>query len=121
MAFAAYLVISADSGDMAKNGRSVRRNGAYRPRSASATSGQRGGEAEAAVGAVAGDHLLQARLVDGHAAGVEQLDLARVLVDAHHVVAAVGEAGAGDQADVAGADDRDPHRCVPPVALPAHS
>ena len=28
MALAAYLVISADSGDMTRNGRSVRRNGA---------------------------------------------------------------------------------------------
>ena len=36
MALAAYLVISADSGDMTRNGRSVRRNGAYSSRSTSA-------------------------------------------------------------------------------------
>ena len=41
MALATYLVISADSGDMTRNGRSVRRNGAYSSRSTSPTSGRR--------------------------------------------------------------------------------
>jgi hypothetical protein len=41
MAFAAYLVISADSGVITRNGRSVRRNGEYNSRSASPTSGLR--------------------------------------------------------------------------------
>jgi hypothetical protein len=35
---------------------------------------------------------------------VEHVDLARVDVQAHHVVAHFGQAGAGHQADVAGAD-----------------
>ena len=37
------------------------------------------------------------------------LDLARVHVEAHHVVADVGEASAGDEAHVAGTDDADFH------------
>ena len=36
-------------------------------------------------------------------------DLGRVDVEAEHVVADFGQAGAGDQADVAGADDGDFH------------
>ena len=42
----------------------------------------------------------------------ERLDLRCVLVDADHVMAEVREAGAGNQADIAGADDRDPHARV---------
>src|SRR5919108_420465 len=41
MALAAYFVISADSGVITRNGCSVRKNGAYSSRSASATSGLR--------------------------------------------------------------------------------
>ena len=41
IALATYLVISALSGDMTRNGFSVRRNGAYSSRSTSATSGLR--------------------------------------------------------------------------------
>ena len=51
----------------------------------------------------------QARLVDRDLALLQALDLGRDLVDADHVVAALGEAGAGDQADVSGADDCDFH------------
>ena len=36
-------------------------------------------------------------------------DLGRVLVDADDVVAVLGEAGAGDQPDIAGPDNRDLH------------
>ena len=55
--------------------------------------------------------------MDRDAALVQDLDLARVDVEAQHVVADFGEAGAGDEADVAGADHRDLHarssqRCV---------
>ena len=49
--------------------------------------------------------FLQARLVNGDAAGLEQFDLGRVVIHADDLVADFGEAGAGDQADVAGADD----------------
>ena len=55
------------------------------------------------------DHLAQARLVDRQAARFQHGDLPLVLVDAGHVVAALGEAGARDQADVARADERDLH------------
>ena len=40
-ALATYLVISALSGDITRNGRSVRRNGAYNSRSFSAASDER--------------------------------------------------------------------------------
>ena len=59
--------------------------------------------------AVAPHDRLQARLEDRDLARVELLDLVLVEVEAEHVVARVGEAGAGDQADVAGADDGDVH------------
>ena len=45
----------------------------------------------------------------GISPGVQRVDLRLVDVDADHVVAAVGEAGARDEADVAGSDDRDSH------------
>ena len=53
--------------------------------------------------------LGQARLVDRHFAAPQPRDLAVVDVDAGDVVAAFGEAGAGDQADIAGSNDRDFH------------
>ena len=46
---------------------------------------------------------------------------ARVDVEAQHVVADLGEAGAGDEADVAGADHRDLHAVTPSDALMAAS
>jgi hypothetical protein len=54
-------------------------------------------------------HLLQTRLMDRDAAAVEDLDLAFVDIQAQHVVAHFRQAGAGDQADVAGANDGDFH------------
>ena len=54
-------------------------------------------------------HLLQARLVDRHAAVVEDLDLARIDVEAEHVVADFGETRAGHETDVARADNGDFH------------
>ena len=65
-----------------------------------------GGESQAAAGDVAPDHVLQTGLVDGDAAAVEGLDLAGIDVQTHHVVADLGEAGTGDEADVAGPDHR---------------
>ena len=64
-------------------------------------------EAEPALLAVAGDHLVEARLVDRDLAGVQARDLGRVDVDADDVVAGVRQAGAGDETDVTGAKDRD--------------
>jgi hypothetical protein len=39
--------------------------------------------------------------VDRHLATLQHVDLARVHVQAHHVVAHLGQAGARDQADIA--------------------
>ena len=61
-------------------------------------------------GDVAPDQLLEARLVDRHLAAPQRRDLAGVDVDADDVVAALGEAGAGHQTDVPGADDAQLHR-----------
>ncbi len=55
------------------------------------------------------DQFAQAGLMDGHAAAVEGGDLGGVDVEAADAVAQVRQAGAGDQADVAGADDGDVH------------
>jgi hypothetical protein len=68
-----------------------------------------GGEAQAAGFNVGLDQFAQAGLVDGHAAVVEDGDLGGVDVEAADAVAEVGQTGAGDEADVAGADDGDVH------------
>jgi hypothetical protein len=65
-----------------------------------------GGEAQAARAHVALDELRQAFLVDRHAARAEQVDLAAVDVEAHHLVAEFGQATARDKADVAGTENR---------------
>jgi hypothetical protein len=49
------------------------------------------------------------RLVDGDLSGAQALDLGGVDVDAGDVVAHFSKTGAGDQADVAGADDGQVH------------
>ncbi len=55
------------------------------------------------------DHLLQAGLEDGNFAGPQPFDLGRILVDTDHLMAEFGQAGAGNQADIAGADHRNAH------------
>ena len=70
---------------------------------------------------VALDQRFEPGLVDRHAAGVERRDLARVDVEAQHVVADFREAGAGDEADVARADHRDLQALTPSEALMAAS
>ncbi len=67
------------------------------------------GEREPARLDVAADHRLEAGLVDGDPALLQDVDLARIHVEAQDVVAHFREAGAGDQADVARADHRDLH------------
>ena len=70
---------------------------------------QIGREGEPAGGHVLRDKVVEAGLIDGNAAGLELGDLAGVLVDAGHVVAEVGEAGARYQTHVAGSDHDDTH------------
>ena len=62
--------------------------------------GQIGGEAEAALADVALEQHIQVRFVDGHFAILHHLHLLGVDVHAYHVVAGLGEACAGDEADV---------------------
>ena len=56
---------------------------------------------------MAGDELLETGLPDRDPALLEALDLGRVDVDAPDIVAELGEAGGGHEADVSGADDPD--------------
>ena len=65
-----------------------------------------GGESQPATGDVAPDHLLQTWLVYRNSAALEGLDLAGIDVQTHHVVADLGEAGSGDETDIAGPDHR---------------
>ncbi len=56
------------------------------------------------------DHFFQAWLVDGNLTSLQCLDLACVVIDADHVVADVGKAGAGHETDISGANNREIHR-----------
>ena len=80
-----------------------------------------GREPEAARRGVALDQRLEPGLVDRDAARVQRRDLRRVDVEAQHVVADLREAGAGDEPDVAGADDGDLHAAARSEALIAAS
>ena len=71
--------------------------------------GQVGRERQPLLARVAPDQLLEPRLVDRHPPAAKHPDLRLVLVDADDVVAVLGEAGAHDQPDVAGSDDRNFH------------
>src|SRR5712691_12766344 len=74
-----------------------------------------GGEGEALGLEVAREQLLEARLVDGRPSLAEGLHLRLVDVDADHHMSGLGEAGARDQADVAGSHHCDAHApSVPP-------
>src|SRR3546814_3029605 len=55
------------------------------------------------------DHRFQARLVDRDDAVVKAVHLGLVDVHAHHLVADFGQAGSGDESDVAGSEDRNAH------------
>src|SRR5213076_2619965 len=68
-----------------------------------------GGEVQPAFGMVGLHHRLEPRLVDRDDAVVEAIDLGLVHVDADHVMADLSQAGSGDEADVAGAEDGDAH------------
>ena len=55
--------------------------------------------------------LVQAGFVDRHAALAQGGELAGVGFDHRDLGAELGEAGAGDEADIAAADHRDAHVC----------
>ena len=65
-----------------------------------------GGELQATACDIALHHLQQPGLVDRQHAGFQGADLLRIHVQARHVAAHFGEAGASDEADVAGAEAR---------------
>jgi len=71
--------------------------------------GQIGAEFETASARVGGDQVVQPGLVDRHLAALERGDLGLILVDTGHFVAEVGEAGPGNEADIAGADHGNAH------------
>ena len=58
---------------------------------------------------VARDHVRQVGLVNGHAAVLQDGNLARINVEPQHVVADLRQAGAGHQTDVSGANHGDLH------------
>ncbi len=68
-----------------------------------------GGEAQPPGVEIALDHCVETRLMDGDLAALEQVDLARVHIDADHGVAGIRQASAGDEAHVTGAEDRNSH------------
>ena len=50
------------------------------------------------------NNLFKSRLVNWHLAGLQLLDLLRVVVDANHIMTDIGETGARHQANVTGTD-----------------
>jgi hypothetical protein len=70
-----------------------------------------GGEGEPAGSDVFRHHLVQARLIDRHVAFVQGGQLVGIDLDHCDFGAELGEAGAGDQADIAAADHRNTHVC----------
>src|SRR4030095_16947649 len=62
------------------------------------------GERQPLFGRVAPDHLFEPGLVDGDLACVQQRDLLLIDVDASNVIAALSEAGSGDQSHITGTD-----------------
>ena len=55
------------------------------------------------------DHSVETGLEDRDFAARKPLDLIRVDIDAEHVIAGLGQAGARNQSDIAGAEDCYPH------------
>ncbi len=75
--------------------------------------GDVGGERRADRPSVAGDELVEPGLEDRDLAALQGRDLVGVLIDAYDRMAEVGEAGAGDQPDIARADHRKSHKLIP--------
>ena len=68
-----------------------------------------GAESQAAFAGVALHQLEQTRLVDGQCAGFQSRNLARVIIDAGNIIAALRQAGGCHQSHVSRANDRDFH------------
>ena len=71
--------------------------------------GRRGGEPQAFGIGIGLDERIETGLMDGNFAPLEAFDLLGVDVDAQHVIAGIGKAGAGDQTDVTGSEYGDSH------------
>ena len=68
-----------------------------------------GGKREPSSGNILAQHVVEAGLVDRHTAALEHGDLLGIDVDAEDIVADLGQADAGDEADIAAAKNRDIH------------
>src|SRR4051812_38271211 len=75
------------------------------------------GERQPALPHVRGNQLLEPRLEDRDLARIQGVDLAGVLVDASHLMAKVGNAGARDEADIACSNHGNLH-CAAPKRAP---
>ncbi len=62
------------------------------------------------------DQIGKARLEDRDLAAIERRDAAGVLVDAGHLMAEIGKAGAGNEPDITGADHGHAHGWLRPLA-----
>ena len=69
-----------------------------------------GGEAEATRGGIARHERREPGLVDRQRAALQALDLGGVAIGADDVVPRLGQARAGHEPDIAGADQRDSHQ-----------
>ncbi len=76
-----------------------------------------GGEQESACLAVALHHIAEPGFVDGHAAIVQDVDFCGIHIYAHHLVADLCEAGAGDESHVTAAENRDFHNLMVVLAV----
>ena len=68
------------------------------------------GEFEPALAHIGLDQIGEARLEDRDFAAIERGDFGGILVDAGHLMAEIGKAGAGDEPDISGADHGHAHR-----------
>ena len=70
------------------------------------------GKTQPLGGHVPVDYLLEPWLINRDLSRLQRLDFARVIVDTKDVVANISKAGAGDQPDITGTDDRDIHNIL---------
>ena len=86
-----------------------------------------GGEAQPAIRLVFRHEPVEPRFIDRDHPAPQRRDLLRVGIDDTDIDAELGEARAGNQADIAGAEDRNPHlytlplKDLLPVSVPRRS